>query len=135
MAKVYEICEEMRRHVLIKADSREDAEEYYLNEMTEEDKAKLPIIYDGANVYEWGVDDKYDIDISKPLGVKVEEMVADAVRDIFISLQEEYGIKTGDIDPLDAFTLDARSEVLENVIVDILKKQMNHIQFHESEDY
>lgn len=127
MAKIYEICEEMRRRMWIKADSREDAEEYYLNEMTEEDKAKLEVIYDGANVYEWDVDDEYDIDISKPLKEKVSDMMGEAVRDIFLTLQEEYGIKTGDIAPLDAMTLDMMSEKMETVIEEILRKQMEGV--------
>lgn len=127
MAKIYEICEEMRRSIWIKADSREDAEEYYLNEMTEEDKAKLEVVYDGANVYEWDVDDEYDIDISKPLKEKVSDMMEEAVRDIFLTLQEEYGIKTGDIAPLDAMTLDMMSEKMETVIEEILRKQMEGV--------
>ena len=55
---------------------------------------------------------------------KIRELLEDKVTDIFIEIQNEYGVTCGDCSPLDEFELDRAECGLAEIIAQILRNQM-----------
>lgn len=54
---------------------------------------------------------------------KVRELLEEKVNDIFLEMQNELNITSGDISPSMAFDLDEEMDNLANIITQILKEQ------------
>lgn len=54
---------------------------------------------------------------------KVFNMLAASIDNVFLQCQNELGITSGDVDPLEVLKLDELTEELTNTIIDILENQ------------
>lgn len=54
---------------------------------------------------------------------KIRELLEDKVTDIFVEIQNEYGITCGDCSPLDEFKLDRAEGELAEIIASVLRNQ------------
>lgn len=54
---------------------------------------------------------------------KILEMLDDKIYEIFLDCQNEMGINSGDVEPLDEFELITKMNELADKIIDILNKQ------------
>lgn len=55
---------------------------------------------------------------------KIRELLEDKVTDIFIDIQNEYGVTCGDCSPPDEFELDRAEGKLAEIIASVLRSQM-----------
>lgn len=62
--------------------------------------------------------------MNEDLKQQVCDALTSAIDDVFLKLQEEHNIQTGDIAPLDALDLDRKQDALAEVITRVLEMQM-----------
>ncbi len=54
---------------------------------------------------------------------KIDTLLDIKINEIFLAMQEEFGIKNGDVEPLDAYELSEKQIELSVIIGRILRKQ------------
>lgn len=57
------------------------------------------------------------------LKCKIEDMIGEALDDILMHYQKQFGITSGDCDPFHSYELDKKTGELAELVVEILKAQ------------
>lgn len=54
----------------------------------------------------------------------IDALLTEKVNEIFLAIQEKFGIKSGDVEPLDAYELSEKQRELTMIVGRILRKQI-----------
>lgn len=54
----------------------------------------------------------------------IDTLLTEKVNEIFLAIQEKFGIKSGDVEPLDAYELMEKQRELTMIVGRILRKQI-----------
>lgn len=64
--------------------------------------------------------------MEETLRTEIERKVEDAITNVFLMIQKDQGIRTGDCPPLLAYDLEKKTDALIDTVSDIIQFQMEH---------